>query len=125
MRVTPAIVENAVLQIFSERAIPAGGRLPYTDLRSHWRASRLRRDDLMQGVRNLVCARDLELEDEADGIELVLSQTGHERAGRIPAGPRGNWHQFVSNVWLGLARKGRPAPATSTKRRASDRAASA
>lgn len=124
MRVTPAIIENAVLQIFTDNQVEAGGRLLFTDLQSAWPSTRLRQGDLVQGIKHLVCDRHLELEDEGDGPALLLSESGYARATQVPVGPRGNWHDFLSGVWLNVARRRKPAE-HSKNRRVSDRPAAA
>lgn len=85
------VIEEAVLQIFSELQVPPGARLSLETLRAEWPRTRLRRGDLVQGLRGLVFSGDLELDEEAEGPMLILRVQGHERIRSRPAPNRSVW----------------------------------
>jgi hypothetical protein len=120
MRVTNDVIENAVLQIFIDMKIAAGGRLLSSDLRRQWSHTHLRQGDLIQGVKRLLFNGCLELVDNADDAIMVLTDKGAECANALPSGPRGTWNHFVSMALLNLVRRDRTSPARSLGRRTTD-----
>jgi len=89
--VDQVVIEEAVLQVFSELQVPPGGRLSLETLRAEWPRTRLRRSDLVQGLRGLVFSGDLELDEEAEGPMLILRVQGHERMQARSAPNRSVW----------------------------------
>lgn len=116
-------VEDVVLRIFRELCIPAGGRLSYATLVKEWPKTRLRQDDLAAGVRRLEKLRDVQSMQTPDGIVLVLSATGHERASKLSRSLRHGWRQRVklSLVQLLRAQPDAGAAPPPKQRRLSDR----
>lgn len=120
MKITDDVVDNAVLQIFADFKVPAGGRLLFSDLRLEWPKTRLRTSDLMQGIKRLTYRGLLELDDTQDGPIFILSPAAYERASQLPKGLRGTWNNFVSASLLGLARHRPDSAQPDGKRRLSD-----
>lgn len=108
MGVDSKVIEEAVLRIFVDQQVPVGALLSLEALRAEWPQTRLRRDDLVQGLRALVFSGDLELDEESDGPVLILTPRGHGRLLRQAPRPRG--------VWSLLPLK-KPAPAESLRTR--------
>lgn len=119
MRVTKEVVDNAVLQIFANFEIPAGGRLLFSDLRLEWPKAKLRSADLIEGIKRLTFQGDLELDDCNEGPVFILTPQGHAHTLNLPSGPRGSWNQFVAQTLLTITRRCQIA-APQTGRRASD-----
>jgi hypothetical protein len=103
MRITPADIDNAVLQIFLERKLGAGGVLPLADLRGAWARTRLRRSDLIEGIKRLIYAGALRVQRDDAQARLELTAAGAARAGTLPAVPRGSWARHLMETFFGRA----------------------
>lgn len=104
MRVTKEVVDNAVLHIFTQFEIPAGGRLLFSDLRLEWPKTKLRSADMIEGIKRLTFNGDLELDDCNEGPVFILTPKGYARSREIPASPRGTWNQFVAQTLMSITR---------------------
>lgn len=98
MRITDEIIEEAVLQLFVDCAITAGDSLPFRRLRADWPRSKLRRSDLLQGIKGLVFKGDLELEDDHEGGVFTLTPQGYQRAIALSSRRPIKWNQLVSQA---------------------------
>jgi hypothetical protein len=94
-------MQDAVLRIFAAQGVSAGESLSLESLKAQWPRARLRRSDLVQAVRQLVFSGELELDEDADGPQLILTERGYQRGLllQMPASaqrPRGFWAQMLS-----------------------------
>lgn len=120
MKITREVVDNAVLQIFADFEIPAGGRLLFSDLRLEWPKTRLRSADMIEGIKRLTFGGLLELDDCSEGPVFILTPEGHMHARALPSGPRGTWNQFVAQTLMAITRRKHSASSPQTGRRMSD-----
>lgn len=118
-------IQDAVLQVFADLDVPAGGQLSMDVLRREWPRLHMRRGDLVQGVRELIFAGHLELDEDMSGPLLILTPDGHRRLQARIELPKPVWS------WFGMrktpARKEAAAvaaePAAAYGRRRSDESA--
>jgi len=94
--VNTAVIQDAVLQVFADLQVTAGGHLSMDCLRTEWPRMRLRRSDLVQGVRELVFAGHLELDEDFEGALLILTPQGEDRLRARPQETRSVWKLLVS-----------------------------
>jgi hypothetical protein len=85
MYVSTVDVDDAVLRLFCELNIPAGGKLAYATLVKSWPRTFLRHADLSESVQRLVRLHHVATEHSAGAHYLVLTPQGHERARVIAA----------------------------------------
>jgi hypothetical protein len=83
MYVSTMDVDDAVLRLFVDLQIPAGGRLSYATLVKEWPRLHLRHADLAESVQRLVRLRHVQTEHSAGAHCLILTPPGHERALKI------------------------------------------
>ncbi len=93
-------MQDAVLRIFAAQELSAGESLSLESLKAQWPRARLRRSDLVQAVRQLVFSGELELDEDADGPQLILTEQGCQRGQTLlaqarAAQPRGFWAQVL------------------------------
>lgn len=96
-------MQDAVLRIFAAQGLAAGESLSLESLKAQWPRARLRRSDLVQAVRQLVFSGELELDEDADGPQLILTEQGCQRGQALLAQaqgkrPRGFWAQVLSKA---------------------------
>lgn len=108
MRASEIAIENEVLQLFVDNGMSAGDSLPFRRLRAEWPKTRLRSNDLVQGVKRLVFSGDLELEDDHEGGLFILTPQGQQRAREMPAPVRPSWTQRVSEALQAIVPKSKP-----------------
>lgn len=109
MSVNLEVIQDAVLQLFADLDVTAGGHLSMDSLRAEWPRMRLRRSDLVQGVRELIFAGHLELDEDGAGALLILTPQGQDRLRERLPRPR-------ASVWSLLGAKN-PAPEPLRERR--------
>lgn len=95
MKVTESVLEQAIFQIFLDLNVYSGGRLALASLEQAWPQSHLRHNDLYAGIGRLVAQDLLRREVEPEGVFIVLTERGFERASIVPV----RWRSL-----LGLAR---------------------
>lgn len=104
MKITPRMLEIAILDIFSQYGVYAGGRLSLRDMEEGWANTGLRRGDLVDGLTRLINAGALRLENEEDGVVLELTARGNERHAGGTQGFREIWEESRSYALLRRAR---------------------
>ena len=122
MNVDHKVMQDAVLQIFAAQEIPAGGHLSLEFLRARWPGARLRRGDLVQAVRQLVFSGELELDEDGDGVQLILTERGFLRGSVQAPPPKSFWSLLLPKkaaLMPVVGRKAEPA-AVQPRRRSSD-----
>ncbi|HUP91219.1 MAG TPA: hypothetical protein VM074_03155 [Solimonas sp.] len=125
MHISTMEVEEVVLSIFRELCIPAGGRLSHAMLIKEWAHTPLRADDLAAGIKRLERLRAVATVQTPDGVVVILTGTGHERAASQKARLRNPWRLSLSLRRL-VASFGRQEPADAAqppRRRLNDRIA--
>lgn len=108
MRASEVTIENEVLQLFIDNGLSAGDCLPFRRLRAEWPKTRLRGNDLVQGVKRLVFSGDLELEDDHEGGLFILTPQGQRRARELPPPVRPSWTQRVAEVLQSWTPRSKP-----------------
>jgi hypothetical protein len=73
-------VDDAVLKLFADLNVPAGGRLSYATLVKEWPRMHLRHADLAESVQRLARLTFLETQHSAGGHYVILTAGGHGRA---------------------------------------------
>lgn len=96
--VSEEVIENAVLQMFVDCGIAAGDSLPFRRLRTDWPKTKLRRSELIGGIKRLMFRGDLELEDDHEGGLFILTTQGQRRAQALPPAPRTTWNEFFART---------------------------
>lgn len=120
-------MQDAVLRIFAAQGLAAGESLSLESLKAQWPRARLRRSDLVQAVRQLVFSGELELDEDGDGPQLILTEQGYQRGHALlaqvqGAPPRGFWAQVLSRAQPPsvIAVRPPPPPGVPRSRRSSD-----
>ena len=108
MRITEQSIENTVLRMFADCGIVAGDSLPFRRLRAEWPKTRMRRNDLMQGIKRLIFSGDLELEDDHEGGLFILTPQGHKRAQTLPPLERPSLNELIVRTLEKLVPKRQP-----------------
>lgn len=108
MRITEQTIENAVLQMFAGCGITAGDSLPFRRLRAEWPKTRMRRNDLVQGIKRLIFSGDLELEDDHEGGLFILTPRGYQRTQQLPPLERPGWNDLLVRTLEKLAPRREP-----------------
>lgn len=108
-------MQDAVLRIFAAQGLAAGESMSLESLKAQWPRARLRRSDLVQAVRQLVFSGELELDEDADGPQLILTEQGCQRGQALLAQvqgtqPRGFWAQILAKSPRPAAIAVRPPP---------------
>lgn len=80
MHISTMDVEDVVLKIYRDLCVPANGRLSHATLLKEWARTPLRADDLSNGIRRLERLRHVQCVQSPEGMCVVLTATGHERA---------------------------------------------
>lgn len=84
MKVTKSVLEQAIFQIFLDLNVYSGGRLALANLEQAWPQLHLRHDDLYAGIDRLIAQDLLRREAEPEGVFIVLTEQGFERATVVP-----------------------------------------
>lgn len=75
--ITNAVLQNAILDIYSDLNIPATGRLTLAHLESEWDKTGLRLDDLVRGIEYLLNEGILSVYKQ-DTPCLQITEYGHQ-----------------------------------------------
>lgn len=84
MKVTDAAIDAALLQIFIDYDIHAGGRLLWSTLEDEWPRTHLRATDLQESLRRLETKGYLQCGVENEDSFVTLTPAGHLRTSSVP-----------------------------------------
>lgn len=124
MHISTMDVEDVVLKIYRDLCVPANGRLSHCTLLKEWARTPLRADDLANGIRRLERLRHVRCVQTPEGMAVVLTQTGHERATSTRHHMHDTWRLGLTlKLRKMLHSQGAPAPVANVapRRRLTDR----
>ncbi|HEX4872366.1 MAG TPA: hypothetical protein VFV27_08645 [Nevskiaceae bacterium] len=84
MDIPLALKETALLDVFRDYHVPAGGRLSYADLRRDWSGTGLRSNDLDLTLHEMVGAGVLRRVHDDTGVSFELTGIGREMISEVP-----------------------------------------
>lgn len=108
MKLSETAIEDAVIRIFRDDFVHAGGRLSMETLERAWHGVHLRRDELYQALQRLQAQGLVSMQDDADGVYAELTPAGDHRIGDLPGDPVEFARRLIDSLELGLSDRRHP-----------------
>ncbi len=118
--VSESVRTLAVLFVFGERGLQAGGSLPVATLEREWRRTGLRHADLLFALDRLEHLGWLLLDEQDSGTVAVLTSAGHAQLSQVPVSPGAQRERLRAMATLLHVSHRRPGELPGFGRRAGD-----
>ena len=104
MEISETDIQNTVLELFASRGLEEGDMMWLSRLETFWLETRLRRQDLLNGVAQLCSKGLLDLEELDGQTGLSLTSEGRRRATEVLGAGVGYWSRYLREELLPAVR---------------------